>query len=154
MFFDFLVPSRLETIVIALFYGLTILVNAIRTGYVENDPFLGDRYEAKLRYVADRTGIIPTVMMPLIFLFGGRNNFFQWLTGMNYNVFMTYHRHVARVMFALVVIHAACYSVIFVKVRRLLWEHEGNIYDMGDHCNSRGRNDLVSGNALHQKTLV
>ena len=68
MFFDFLVPSRLETIVIALFYGLTILVNAIRTGYVENDPFLGDRYEAKLRYVADRTGIIPTVMMPLIFL--------------------------------------------------------------------------------------
>ncbi|KAK6888306.1 putative ferric reductase transmembrane component [Candida tropicalis] len=124
MFFDFLVPSRLETIVIALFYGLTILVNAIRTGYVENDPFLGDRYEAKLRYVADRTGIIPTVMMPLIFLFGGRNNFFQWLTGMNYNVFMTYHRHVARVMFALVVIHAACYSVIFVKVRE---DYSGNM---------------------------
>ena len=123
-YFDFLIPSRIETIVIALFYGLTILVNAIRTGYVDNDPFLGDKYNAQIRYVADRTGIIPTVMMPLIFLFGGRNNFFQWLTGMNFNTFMTYHRHVARVMFALVVVHAACYSVIFVRVRE---DYAGNM---------------------------
>ncbi|RCK63160.1 putative ferric reductase transmembrane component [Candida viswanathii] len=122
--FDFTIPSRFETIAIALFYGLTILVNAIRTGYVENDPFLHTRYEAQIRYVADRTGIIPTIMMPLIFLFGGRNNFLQWLTGINFAMFMTFHRHIARVMFALVDVHAACYSVIFVKVRE---DYAGNM---------------------------
>ncbi|KAK6885234.1 putative ferric reductase transmembrane component, partial [Candida tropicalis] len=65
-----------------------------------------------MRYVSDRTGIIATLMIPLIILLGGRNNFLQWLTGINYGTFMVYHRHIARVMFILVVIHSVGFTVL------------------------------------------
>ncbi|EMG48153.1 hypothetical protein G210_1335 [Candida maltosa Xu316] len=111
--FDCLIPTRFETVVIAGFYIVVIVVHAVHTGFVEGDPYFLTKYMAQLRYLGDRTGIVTTVMMPLVFLFAGRNNFLQWLTGWNYNTFMTYHRHIARVMFCLIVIHAVCYTIIF-----------------------------------------
>ena len=36
----------------------------------------------------------------------------QWLTGMSYNQFMTYHRHIARVMVALVIIHSVNFTIL------------------------------------------
>lgn len=110
-FFDFLIPTRFESIVIAGFYILVIIVHLINMEFIKGDPFLLNKYDAQIRYVADRTGIVATVMMPLVFLFAGRNNFLQWITGWNYNTFMTYHRHIARVMFMLIVIHAVCYTI-------------------------------------------
>ncbi|RCK65215.1 Ferric/cupric reductase transmembrane component 1 [Candida viswanathii] len=110
--FDYLIPSRFETLLIGLFYELTILVNAIRTGYVENDPLYDSKYLAQMRYVSDRTGIMGTMMIPLVILFGGRNNFLQWMTGINFATFMTFHRHIARVMFALVLIHSIGYTIL------------------------------------------
>ncbi|KAK6887557.1 putative ferric reductase transmembrane component [Candida tropicalis] len=110
--FDFIIPSRFETIIIFLFYGLTILVNAIRTGYVENDPVYPSKSTAKLTYIADRTGIVATMMVPLLVLFAGRNNFLQWLTGINFATFITFHRHIARVMLLLVLVHAIAYTIL------------------------------------------
>lgn len=79
---------------------------------LENDPVYLSKYNAEMRYVADRTGIIATMMMPLVFLYAGRNNFLQWLVGWNYSTFMAYHRHTARVMFALVVVHAVTFTYV------------------------------------------
>ncbi|KAI5964807.1 uncharacterized protein KGF55_001877 [Candida pseudojiufengensis] len=113
-FFNFLIPSRFESIVLFLFYCITILVNSINLKGVDGDYIGETKYMSEIRYVADRTGIIATVMMPLVFLFAGRNNFLQWIVGWNYSTFMTYHRHTARVMFALVVIHAVTFTIVFV----------------------------------------
>ncbi|KAI3405750.2 hypothetical protein KGF56_001357 [Candida oxycetoniae] len=112
-YFGFLIPSRFESLVIALFYGATILCNAHNMEAIEGDPvFYFSKYKAELRYVADRTGITATMFMPLIFLFAGRNNFLQWLTRWNYSTFLAYHRHTSRVMFILIVIHAALFSYL------------------------------------------
>ena len=111
-FFGFLIPSRFESLVIALFYGVVLLCNALNIEALDNDPrFNGSRYKAEIRYVADRTGITATMFMPLIFLFAGRNNFLQWVTRWNFGTFITYHRHTSRVMFMLVVIHAVCFTI-------------------------------------------
>ncbi|CAK9435438.1 uncharacterized protein LODBEIA_P01650 [Lodderomyces beijingensis] len=110
--FSFLIPSRFESIVILLFYGVTILCNGLNTTAIDNDPiFQGSKYKAEIKYVADRTGITATMMMPLIFLFAGRNNFLQWLTRWNFSTFIAYHRHTSRIMFMLVVIHAVCFTI-------------------------------------------
>ena len=37
----------------------------------------------------------------------------QWIVGLNYSTFVGYHRHLARIMFALFVIHAAAFSYLF-----------------------------------------
>ncbi|RCK63050.1 putative ferric reductase transmembrane component [Candida viswanathii] len=110
--FDSLIPSRYETLVILGFYAYIIAIHCIKMHYVEGQTLFESKYDFQIRNVADRTGIVATVMLPLIFLFGGRNNFMQWLTGMSYNQFMTYHRHIARVMFALVVIHSVNFTVV------------------------------------------
>ena len=110
--FGFLIPSRLESLVIALFYGVVLLCNALNIEALDNDPrFNGSRYMAEIRYVADRTGITAITFMPLIFLFAGRNNFLQWVTRWNFSTFITYHRHTSRVMFMLIVIHAVCFTI-------------------------------------------
>ncbi|MCP8719809.1 MAG: ferric reductase-like transmembrane domain-containing protein [Asgard group archaeon] len=111
-FFDCLIPSRYESLVILGFYAYIIAVHCIKLHYVKEVPIYETAYLFRLRNIADRTGIVATVMMPLVFLFGGRNNVMQWLTGMSYNQFMTYHRHIARVMVALVIIHSVNFTIL------------------------------------------
>ncbi|KAG5417317.1 hypothetical protein I9W82_004950 [Candida metapsilosis] len=112
-YFGFLIPSRLETLIVFLFYCVTIWLCAINLKAAKHEVMMDSRYKAELRYAGDRTGIIATMMMPLVFLYAGRNNFLQWLAGWDYSTFVMYHRHTARVMFMLVVIHAVCYTVVF-----------------------------------------
>ncbi|RCK66293.1 putative ferric reductase transmembrane component [Candida viswanathii] len=110
--FDSLIPSRYESLVILGFYAYIIAVHSVKLHYVSEVPIYPTAYKFRLRNIADRTGIIATIMMPLVFLFGGRNNVMQWLTGMSYNQFMTYHRHIARVMVALVIIHSVNFTIL------------------------------------------
>ncbi|CAK9682021.1 unnamed protein product [Candida parapsilosis] len=111
--FSFLIPSRFETLVIFLFYCVVIWLNAMNLKGMDGDVVFESKYQAEIRYVADRTGITATMMMPLVFLYAGRNNFLQWLVGWNYSTFVAYHRHTARIMFMLVVIHAVCFTIAF-----------------------------------------
>ena len=111
-YFDCLIPSRYESLVILGFYAYVIVVHCIKIHYVEGLEVFESKYEFLIRVVADRTGIVAIVMMPLVFLFGGRNNFMQWITGMSYNQFMTYHRHISRVMFVLVVLHSVAFTIV------------------------------------------
>lgn len=127
-FFGFLIPSRFETLVVFLFYCVTIWMNAINLKAPKEEAMYGSKYRAELRYVGDRTGITATMMMPLVFLYAGRNNFLQWLVGWDYSTFVMYHRHTARIMFMLVVVHAVCYTVLFgsnyswrVQAKYLKW---------------------------------
>ncbi|KAG7665914.1 uncharacterized protein J8A68_000537 [[Candida] subhashii] len=110
---DCLLPSRFESVAIGAFYIFIIVIQAINMDYVEGDPVFASKYEATLRYASDRTGIVATIMMPLIFLFAGRNNILQWISGYNYATFMAFHRHTARIMFVLIVIHAVGFSISF-----------------------------------------
>ena len=110
--FGFLIPSRFESLIIVLFYGVTLIVNAVEMEAMEDDPLMDSKYQAETRYVADRTGITGTMFMPLIFLFAGRNNILQWLTRWNYSTFMTFHRHVSRVCVILIIIHSWAYTVL------------------------------------------
>ncbi|KRZ98605.1 uncharacterized protein AC631_05631, partial [Debaryomyces fabryi] len=69
--FDFLVPSRLETLILVGFVAVTIACCSANIRYVQNDPIFETRRLAIIRYVADRTGIVVSVNMPLLILFAG-----------------------------------------------------------------------------------
>ncbi|KAK6453625.1 FAD-binding domain-containing protein [Scheffersomyces xylosifermentans] len=109
--FNFMIPSRMETLVLVGFLALTMVLCAVNIYYVDEDPVFEGKRIAIMRYVADRTGITATIIMPLLILFAGRNNFLQWLTGWNFATFIVFHRWVARVDFILVVVHAVCFSI-------------------------------------------
>lgn len=112
---EFLVPSRLETLVVFFFFWLCFIVNATEIYYVKNDPLFDTRLQAINRFVGDRTGIICTVLTPLLVLFGGRNNFVQLLTRWKYSTVMVYHRWIARLVVLMAFIHSLCYTVLFIQ---------------------------------------
>ncbi|KAL6452287.1 CFL1 Probable ferric reductase transmembrane component [Candida maltosa Xu316] len=109
-FMEYLAPSRIESIILFGFLIVMIIMVSINTDYIPGDPVLFNRAAARLRYVVDRCGIIATMMMPLVFLFAGRNNFLQWITRWQYARFVTFHRWTSRVMYCLIIIHAAGYT--------------------------------------------
>lgn len=108
-----LVPSRLESLTILGFFWLTFALCAANIFWVKDDPVMVTKARALNRYVADRTGIMCILVTPLLLLFGGRNNFLQWVTGWKFSTMITFHRWIARIVVLLAVIHACCFSVAF-----------------------------------------
>lgn len=113
-FFSFLIPSRLETVVSFGFFVLLVGFNAAELKTVDNDPIFPSKSVILLRYIADRTGIICTILIPVLLLFGGRNNFMMWITRWKYSTFMTYHRWIGRWIVLMAFIHSVCYSEVFI----------------------------------------
>lgn len=109
--FDFLVPTRLELIILLSFLLIVIIVCLVDLSVMDSDPVYKSRYIAKVHYMADRTGIVVLIYMPLLVLFAGRNNIMQWLTRWSFATFICFHRWLARVAFSLVLVHAICFSI-------------------------------------------
>lgn len=116
--FNCLVPSRMESLIVFGFFWLVFGSCFGQIRVVPNDPVFPQSSIAIMRVVADRTGIMGTVLLPLLFLIGGRNNFLQWLTRWKFSTFIMYHRWVARIIVLLVFIHSVLYSAIYVKQGR------------------------------------
>ncbi|GEQ68745.1 hypothetical protein JCM33374_g2413 [Metschnikowia sp. JCM 33374] len=117
---NFLVPSRLESLILSGFFWLTFLFNALKIGWSAGNPVFVTRYAAILRYVSDRTGVIGTMLIPLLILTAGRNNFLQWFTRWKYSTFILYHRWIGRVVVALVFVHSMGYSMIYINRKTYL----------------------------------
>lgn len=109
-FFDCLVPSRMETIIVVGWLLLVIVSLGAQLKDVPNNPAYTGKWQAMARLVADRTGIIVCFTFPLLVLFAGRNNFLQWVTRWNFATFVMYHRWVSRIAVLLVIVHAITFS--------------------------------------------
>ncbi|KAI3405753.2 hypothetical protein KGF56_001360 [Candida oxycetoniae] len=107
---DMLVPTRAETLIILTSGVLCGYFFTANISYVEGDPLFHTKTLALLRYYAVRASILASSMMPLLLLFGGRNNFLQWLTRWDYSTFIALHRWVSRLVVVLILIHSANYS--------------------------------------------
>jgi ferric-chelate reductase len=106
-----LIPSRYESLVVFGFVVLSVALNAAFETWHPDDPLFETKSLATERYVADRSGITGTFMLPLLVLFAGRNNFLQFVTRIHYTTFITYHKWIARIATALIVIHSVAYTL-------------------------------------------
>lgn len=124
---DMLVPTRAETLILAGFLALTLFLVHHNIQFFEGDPIFRSKSEALLRYFAVRTSILTSAVFPLLILFGGRNNFLQWVTRWDYSTFIAFHRWLSRLIMILITIHAVCYSLMMrpftKKVRQayIIW---------------------------------
>lgn len=112
---SYLVPSRAESAVILCFYAVVSVVHIYKSGSVANERKYNSQWLSRLRIVSDRAAIVSIILMPLMILFAGRNNFLQWLVGLKYSTFVAYHRHLARVIFGLILTHGVGFSILFGK---------------------------------------
>lgn len=110
-----LVPSRLETLVIVVFICLVFVGLFADLHFLDNDPIFKNKRLALNRYEAIRSGIMGTMLTPLLVLFAGRNNFILWLTGWNYATNITYHKWISRISFTLILVHSITYTAFYVE---------------------------------------
>lgn len=113
--FDYLAPTRVESLAIAVFTALVIHLTFLNIHYVPDGPFFPTKTAAYCRYFAVRSGILASYMAPLSILFAGRNNILQGITRWNYSTFVTFHRWISRVMMLLIIVHGIGYGIRYIK---------------------------------------
>lgn len=104
-----LIPTRLESLVILGYFILHIVFLTVHYTHVEGNTVFTTKQNEISRYVGDRSGVILSFTTPLAFLFAGKNNFLIWLTGIKQSSFIVYHRWSARILTAVMVIHAGAF---------------------------------------------
>lgn len=68
-----------------------------------------------LGIVTDRAGVLAVANMPILWLFGGRNNILLWMTGWNFATYNSFHRWISRVVIIQVIIHSIGYTWIYLN---------------------------------------
>ncbi|KAK6462386.1 ferric reductase NAD binding domain-containing protein [Scheffersomyces coipomensis] len=94
-----ILPLRFETIILSIWFILVFIFAGVHIyrpaqGFVELS-------------VGNRSGLLMAFTFPVLFLFAGRNNFMQYVTGWPYCRFLIFHRWIARTVFLLLIVHIA-----------------------------------------------
>ncbi|KAG4427165.1 hypothetical protein IFR05_017352, partial [Cadophora sp. M221] len=108
------IPTRVQSIAIGAFVVINIVLCSCSYRVFANNIYWPRVSDQVLRYFADRTGIISTANLPLIWAFGIRNNTLLWLTGWDFATYNNFHRWVARVSTFEAVLHSLAYTVMIV----------------------------------------
>ncbi|KAI8061762.1 ferric reductase like transmembrane component-domain-containing protein [Gongronella butleri] len=103
-------PSRLESMVLTLFITLNIvLLFPSYHLFADNSIMPGNTSLQLARYIAERGAQLSFSLLPMIYLFGGRNNILLWVTGWTYERFIVMHKWSARMMVFQAIVHSiAC----------------------------------------------
>lgn len=104
-FFQGVIPTRMESIVLFLFFSLIVIGEATNIHYLPNGTIWKGRRIQLTRYVGDRTGVISIFLILPTYLFAGRNNFLLWVTGWKQATFYTYHKWLARMTITSAFVH-------------------------------------------------
>lgn len=107
--------TRFDVILMGLFTIQTVLSTALSYTVQTPSMYIKDPYFLTLDLIGYRSGIIAFSLMPVVFIFGLRNNPFCFLTGLPQTVFITYHKFVAIIMAIEAMIHSAVWTVYAMK---------------------------------------
>ncbi|EKV18859.1 FRE family ferric-chelate reductase, putative [Penicillium digitatum PHI26] len=123
----FTFSTRVEALIVVGFWMISILLSVVGYRTFPGNIYWPDVPSQILRYSADRTGIMSFANLPLLWLFGGRNNIFLWSTGWSFATFNLFHRHVARVATVQAIVHSVLYVVIFIQTGKV-WRNMSKTY--------------------------
>ena len=124
-------PDRLETIFITFIF-LYSLLGCLIIGYkyVDGDTVFTNYEGGTSRYYGDRAAIMVCYQLPLLFIFPGRNNFFQLISRWKYSRFITLHKWLARIIFMEILIHGCAMASQTYAIKKFTrfgvpWYREG-----------------------------
>ncbi|KAH8602445.1 ferric reductase like transmembrane component-domain-containing protein [Bisporella sp. PMI_857] len=106
------IPTRIQSLTIAAFIIINVVLCSISYRVFKDNQYWPDISTQVWRYLADRTGVISTANLALIWVFGIRNSSLLWLTGWDFATYNNFHRWVARVATVQAVIHSVAYTVL------------------------------------------
>lgn len=107
--------SRWQIFICFLFTVQTVLLTALSYTVDMPNMYINDRYLLTLDLIGYRSGIIAFSLMPVVFVFGIRNNPFCWLTGLSRADFLVFHYISAIIMSIEALIHSAVWTAYAMK---------------------------------------
>lgn len=126
-----LLPTIQEFYLLIIYFAICIYGSSTDYFVYANNALFKDEYTQWVRFVADRTGIISFTQLPLLFLFGGRNNLLINLTGLPYNTFIIFHKWISRMMFSCALVHGICYTLYAVHYNSLIHDFKQQYWIFG-----------------------
>lgn len=124
------IPPRLQSALL-LAFAITNVVLCC----VSYNVFKGNLYWPPfvqwMRYIGDRTGILATANLPLIWLFATRNNIVLFITGWSFDTAMQFHRWMGRISTAEALVHSVAYSLLVLHDGRFLRQWTLKYWNMG-----------------------
>lgn len=102
--------SFLDIVVMGLFLVFTVLATALSYTVQLPNVYMNDVYFLTLDLIGYRSAIISFSLLPVVFIFGLRNNPFTFLTGLPRATFIKYHNYVAIIMSIEALIHSAVWT--------------------------------------------
>ena len=109
-------PVRVHALIIFVYFCLVAILCCVDYKIVSPNTIFRCPKGQKFVDYADRTGIIGTIQLPLVFLFAARNNPLTKITGFSYRTFQTFHKWVSRIAFILLLLHCVFY-LSYVRAR-------------------------------------
>lgn len=122
----YLTPIRLwgytfgDILIMGLFLVFTVLATALSYTVQLPNVYMNDVYFLTLDLIGYRSAIIPFSLLPVVFMFGLRNNPFTWMTGLPMAEFIKYHTYVAIIMSIEALIHSAVWTDFAINDSGLL----------------------------------
>lgn len=102
--------TRFDLIVNFLFIALSTLSTALSYTVELPNMYINDGYLLTLDLIGYRSAILSFSLMPVVFIFGLRNNPFCFMTGLTQSTFIRHHKIVAIVMCIEAMIHSAVWT--------------------------------------------
>ncbi|OAA61843.1 ferric reductase transmembrane component 4 precursor [Niveomyces insectorum RCEF 264] len=126
------IPRRLDLLIVVAYWIILIVLCFVGyESFPENTRFNSTGYE-NFYLAASRAGILAYASLPMLYLFGGRNNIFLWATNFSFRSFVIFHRNIAVAVTLLLISHAICYTVQYkVYTDKYIAAHVQNYFYMG-----------------------
>lgn len=112
-----LLPTRSESLVILGYIVQHIYLLSSGFQYDPNHCLFADMRIQKLRFFADRAGILAFANLPIIILLSTRNTICEYLTGVKYATSIMFHKWIGRIMFIDVMLHGGSYVLYSVMTK-------------------------------------
>ncbi|OBA22414.1 hypothetical protein METBIDRAFT_68148 [Metschnikowia bicuspidata var. bicuspidata NRRL YB-4993] len=96
------------------FVAQAILSTSLSYTVTRPNMYIDDAYRLTLELLANRSAVLSVSLMPVVYVFGLRNNPFCWTTGLPQATFIRYHKVVAIVMAIEILVHSIAWSVYAV----------------------------------------
>lgn len=109
-------PPRIVAVAVSIYNALNIVFCSVNFSTFEDSTYWSNKSGQLFSYIANRTGVLSFVNLPIVVIFASRNNIFQWLTGWSYATFQYFHKHAAIIATLEAVVHSLLYLVAKLKL--------------------------------------
>ncbi|WPK25969.1 hypothetical protein PUMCH_003311 [Australozyma saopauloensis] len=107
--------TRFDLLLMVLFTIQAVISTAVSYTVQLPNMYMKGRWFLTMDLIGYRSGIIAFSLMPVVYIFGLRNNPFCFLTGLPQTTFITYHKFVAIIMAIEAMIHTSVWTAYAIK---------------------------------------